>query len=133
MDSTNRNPGYLLGRLMAVIERMQQAALGNQINATVVDRYFSGASATPGVVFPRLLKNLRNHARKAKDDEQTAGLAGWLEGEVDRIVGGLQGFPPYLDLDQQGLFVVGYHHERHWLWLSKAEREASLPATPSQN
>jgi len=127
MDPTNSNPGYLLGRLMAVIERMQQAALGSQINATVVDRYFSGASATPGVVFPRLLKNLRNHARKAKDEEQTAGLAVWLEGEVDRIVVGLHGFPPYLDLDQQGLFVVGYHHERHWLWLSKTEREACQP------
>jgi len=132
MDPTNSNPGYLLGRLMAVIERMQQAALGNQINATVVDRYFSGASATPGVVFPRLLRNLRNHARKAKDEERTAALAGWLEGEVDRIVVGLHGFPPYLDLDQQGLFVVGYHHERHWLWLPKAEREASPSATRSQ-
>ncbi len=133
MDPTNSSPGYLLGRLMAVIERMQQAALGNQINATVVDRYFSGASATPGVVFPRLLKNLRNHARKAKDEEQTAGLAGWLEGEVDRIVVGLHGFPPYLDLDQQGLFVVGYHHERHWLWLRKSERETIPSAIPSQN
>jgi CRISPR-associated protein Csd1 len=124
MDPKNVNPGYLLGRLMAVIERMQQAALGNQINATVVDRYFGGASATPSVVFPRLLKNLRNHARKAKDESQTAGTAFWLEGEVDGIVKNLRGFPSHLDLQQQGLFVIGYHHERHWLWLPRAEREA---------
>lgn len=133
MDPKNTNTGYLLGRLMAAIERMQQAALGNQVNATVVDRYFGGASATPSVVFPRLLKNLRNHARKAKDESQTAGTAFWLEREVDGIVKNLHGFPPHLDLQQQGLFVIGYHHERHWLWLPHAEREALNAASAIQS
>jgi CRISPR-associated protein Csd1 len=122
MDPSNSNPGYLLGRLMAIVERMQQAALGGDLNASVVDRYFSGASATPAVVFPRLLKGMRNHARKAKDDEKTAGTAAWLESEADRVAACLQGFPAHLNLEQQGLFVLGYHHERHWLWLPKEQR-----------
>jgi CRISPR-associated protein Csd1 len=121
MDSTNTNPGYLLGRLMAVIERMQQTALGD-VNAGVVDRYFSGASATPAVVFPRLLKNMRNHAKKAKDGDSGA-VAAWLEREADGVMSRLNGFPAYLSLEQQGFFVLGYHHERHWLWLPRAERE----------
>lgn len=124
MDSDNRNPGYLLGRLMAVIERMQQVALGD-INASVVDRFFSGASATPQAVFPRLLKNLRHHARKAKDEAQSAGTAGWLEGQVDDIVAQLTAFPTHLDLEQQGLFVIGYHHQRNWLWMKKEDRETA--------
>jgi CRISPR-associated protein Csd1 len=120
MDPTNVQPGYLLGRLMAVIERMQVAALGD-VNASVVDRYFAGASANPASVFPRLVRGLRNHARKAKDDEQSGGTARWLEREVDAILSQFQGaFPPFLDLTQQGLFVIGYHQERHHLWKPRA-------------
>ena len=121
MDPTNTNPGYLLGRLMAVIERMQQAALG-EVGATVVDRFFSSASATPATAFPRLLKGFRHHASKAKDNDRSRGTAIWLERQADETMKGLQGFPAFLPLEQQGLFVLGYHHMRHWLWSSKEER-----------
>jgi CRISPR-associated protein Csd1 len=124
MDPGHTDPGYLLGRLMAVIERMQQLALGQDVNATVVDRYFSGASAAPASVVPRLLKNLRHHAAKAKDDEQRAGTAMWLERQADEILAGVVAFPRYLDLERQGLFVLGYHHQRHWLWMKREDREA---------
>jgi len=122
MNPTNRNPGYLLGRLLAVIERMQQEALGD-VNATVIDRYFSGASATPAIVFPRLMKGLRHHAAKARDNERSAGTVRWLESEVDRIACPVDRFPATLTLDEQGLFILGYHHERHWLWMKKEDRE----------
>lgn len=121
MDPNNKAQGYLLGRLMAVIERMQQIALGD-VNASVVDRFFSGASATPSVVFPRLLKNLRHHARKAADNNKKVG---WLERLADQIMSGLSGFPPHLDLEQQGLFVLGYHHQRNALWTKKEDREGT--------
>jgi len=132
MDSTNIQPGYLLGRLMAVLERLQQEALGD-VNATVVDRFFAAASATPQAVFPRLLKSARHHARKAADDPRHRGTATWLDRQIDTVLAplGVQepsrgmrytGFPPYLSLDQQGLFMLGYHQQRHWLWLSKEER-----------
>lgn len=123
MDPNNQDPGYLLGRLMAIIERMQQVALGD-LNASVIDRFFSGASATPQTVFPRLLKNLRHHARKAKDEAQGARSASWLERQVDDIMANLTGFPSHLGLEQQGLFVLGYHHQRNWLWTKKEDRES---------
>lgn len=133
MDPANTQPGYRLGRLLAVLERLQQVAVGD-VNATVVDRFFGAASASPQSVFPRLLKNARHHARKAMDDSRDAGAAIWLERQIDQILAplGVQGhrqglaytgFPAYLPLDQQGLFVLGYHHQRHWLWLPKEERE----------
>jgi CRISPR-associated protein Csd1 len=126
MDPSNTQPGYLLGRLIAVIERLQQEALGD-VNAGVVDRYFSAASATPRAVFTRLLKNARHHARKAKDDPSHAGAGRWLDGLIDEIAARFDpkhnGFPAHLDLEQQGLFVLGYHQQRHWLWQPKAERE----------
>lgn len=131
MDPTNTQPGYLLGRLMAVIERLQQLALAD-VNASVVDRYFSAASASPRAVFVRLLKSARHHARKAKDEPSTAGSARWLERQLDEIAAffdpGHNGFPAWLGLEQQALFVLGYHHQRHTLW-TKREQRADAPAT----
>lgn len=123
MDRENKSPGYLLGRLMAVVERMQQLALGN-VNATVVDRFFGGASATPVAVVPRLLKNMRNHAAKARGESSKAATATWLEKEVDAILADVNTIPAHLPIEQQGMFVIGYHHERHWLWSRKEDREA---------
>lgn len=126
LDPQNTSPGYLLGRLMAVLERLQQVAL-KDLNASVIDRYFGSASATPKAVFTRLLKNARHHARKAFDDERTAGTARWLDKLIDEITAsfdpGRNGFPAYLTLEEQGLFVLGYHQQRHWLWLSKEKRD----------
>jgi CRISPR-associated protein Csd1 len=127
MDPANNNEGYVLGKMMAVVERIQQAAQPS-VNTTVVDRYFSGASAAPRSVFVRLLKNARHHVSKAKDDEKTAGLAFRLDRLLDSLSNSFDvknnGFPAFLDLNHQGLFVLGYHQMRHWLWLSGEEREA---------
>jgi CRISPR-associated protein Csd1 len=132
MDPENTEPGYLLGRMMAVLERLQQLALGADVNATVIDRYFGAASATPQSVFPRLLKNARHHARKAGDTPQ-GGTAIWLDRQLDAIAAAMKvdrraygpdaGFPAHLSLEQQGLFVLGYHQQRHWLRMKKEDRE----------
>lgn len=129
-DPNNHQPGYVLGALLAVLERLQQLAQGD-INATLVDRYFSGASATPRTVFVRLLKNARHHASKARQ-EGNRGLALRLEKLIDELASAFtapgraypanNNFPPYLDLEQQGLFVLGYHQMRKWLWLPEEER-----------
>lgn len=138
MDPTNTQPGYLLGRLMAVIERLQQEALGD-VNASVVDRYFAAASATPRAVFTRLLRSARHHARKAEDEPSTAKTARWLDRQIDEIASRFDparnGFPPHLGLEQQGLFVLGYHQQRHFLWMNKEERDAWMArwqANPDQ-
>jgi CRISPR-associated protein Csd1 len=134
MDPDNTEPGYLLGRMMAVLERLQQLALGADVNATVIDRYFGAASATPQAVYPRLLKNARHHARKAEDGtEAQSNTAKWLDRQLDEIAAALKvdrraygpgaGFPAHLPLEQQGLFLLGYHHQRHWLWMKKEDRE----------
>lgn len=139
MDPANTQTGYLLGRLIAVIERLQQVALGPDVNATVVDRYFAAASATPRAVFTRLLRNARHHVRKAADEPKTAAAARWLDNQIDAIASRFDparnGFPAHLDLEQQALFVLGYHQQRHFLWMSKDERAATNAreqATPNQ-
>jgi CRISPR-associated protein Csd1 len=136
LDPCNVSPGYLLGQLMAVLEHAQQLAM--DANATVVDRYFSGASAAPRSVFVRLLKNSQHHLRKADDDASKAGKAFLLKRLIDQIADrfdpGSNGFPARLSVEQQGLFVLGYHQMRRWLWLKAEERaewEGEFPQAPA--
>lgn len=134
MDPTVTSQGYVLGRLLAVIERLQLETMPN-VNASVIDRYFSGASASPKSVFVRLLKNSRHHVSKLKGEGVKYGQALRWEKIIDEIAERFDpkhnGFPAFLDLEQQGLFILGYHQMRHWLWLSKEERDAWQREHPS--
>jgi CRISPR-associated protein Csd1 len=135
LDPINESPGYLLGQLMAVLERAQQLAM--DANATIVDRYFNGASAAPRSVFVRLLKNSQHHLRKTEEDTGKAGMAFLLKRLVDQIADRFDpkanGFPARLSIEQQGLFVLGYHQMRRWLWMNATERsewDAQFPDAP---
>jgi CRISPR-associated protein Csd1 len=136
LDPMNESPGYLLGQLMALLERAQQLAM--DANATVVDRYFSGASASPRAVFVRLLKNSQHHLRKAEDEAAKRGTAFLIKRLIDQIAfrfdPKLNGFPARLNTEQQGLFVLGYHQMRRWLWMSAEDRvewEARFSTLPT--
>ena len=59
LDEANINVGYRLGRLFAVLEKIQEEA-NPGINATIRDRYYGAASSRPVTVFSTLLK-LKNH------------------------------------------------------------------------
>ena len=109
LDLTNRQPAYLLGRLLAVIDHIQQDALGS-VNASLVDRYYGSASSTPGVVFPSLLRRSQHHLSKLRKEK--TGLAVNREKLLQEAMGGLQSFPRTLTLQAQGLFALGFHHQR---------------------
>ena len=112
LDPNERNAAYRLGRLFAVYEEVQLKALG-KVNATIKDRYFGAASATPASIFPMLDRNSVHHLSTLRKKDK-AGLAGWFEGEIDRIFSGLDNteFPRSLPLQDQGRFALGYHHQR---------------------
>ncbi|MCG6117661.1 MAG: type I-C CRISPR-associated protein Cas8c/Csd1 [Aquimonas sp.] len=110
LDQENTNVAYRLGRLFAVLERIQEEA-NPGLNATIRDRYFGSASSNPLAVFPTL-NRLKNH-HLAKIDSR--GRAQNLEKLVGSIIDGLPAdapFPPSLALADQGRFAVGYYHQR---------------------
>ena len=112
LDRDNDNPAYLLGRLFAVYENIQQAALGYNLNATIKDRYFGAASATPASVFPLLERGSAPHLASLRKSG-SGGLAHWFDTEIDGILGLLSTtFPRSLRLEDQGRFAIGYHHQR---------------------
>lgn len=133
LNKENRNIGYLLGRLFAVMERAQQGALG-EINATIRDRYIGAASSTPARVFQPLLRNCQNHLSKLRKERQW--LANRLERELDEIVGnrlGDDGLPKTLDMDDQGAFFIGYYQERYDLWHSKETNDEKSSDAENEN
>lgn len=125
LDPDNTNPAYRLGRLFAVLERAQSAALPG-LNATIKDRYFAAASATPARVFPLLIKNATHHLALLKKGEN-GGLGHWLEKELGTIWLELEAdMPRSLPLEDQGRFIAGYYHQR---W-TKADKNKVVEDTP---
>jgi CRISPR-associated protein Csd1 len=111
LDPHSTHPGYLLGRLFAELESAQRGALGNEVNATLRDRYYGAASATPASVFPMLLRNLQHHLSNMRKKDK-GGLAHKIEGEIGTIIDGLSDrFPRSLRIEDQGRFAIGYYHQ----------------------
>lgn len=101
-------PAYLLGRLFAVLEKVQQEAIGD-MNASIKDRYFTSACASPKTVFPTLLRLSQHWISKAEfgyaSDNRIEKIMNLLDVEKNP-------FPAHLTLDEQGIFVLGYYHQR---------------------
>ena len=112
LDLDYPNPAYLCGRLLAVLEEAQRAAI-RDINTTVADRFYGTASTAPASVFGRLLKGVKPHLAKLQRDNPGAHYA--IQGRLEEILSRLtaeQAFPRTLNLEQQGLFSLGYYHQR---------------------
>lgn len=115
---------YQLGRLFAVLERLQYAALGN-VNASIKDRYFGAAMANPGVVMPRLIRLSTAHAAKADRSGR------WLDKLMGQIMDRFpsKSWPHTLTLEAQGLFAVGYYQQREDFFRKAASADAEQPET----
>jgi CRISPR-associated protein Csd1 len=118
LDPTLQEPGYLLGRLLALLDKLQQDALGS-VNATLVDRYYGSASTTPGAVFPTLIRRSQHHLSRLRKDR--LGQAVNQEKLLQAICQPLARFPRTLTLDQQGLFALGFHHQRQEFFTPRSE------------
>jgi len=115
LDTKNKNQAYLLGRLFAVLEKAQQEAIPGA-GATVRDRFWGAASATPRTVFPHLLSLKNHHVSKIQADNPHRAL--FFEKLFGEIIDNIEssGFPPNLTMDEQGLFCIGYYHQRQDLF-----------------
>jgi CRISPR-associated protein Csd1 len=114
LDPENRDPGYLLGRLFALYEHVQTAALGRNLNSTIKDRFYGAAASTPRKVFTLLDKGSVNHLSKIAKEKK--GYAVSLEKQIAAIMEhfnpSADPFPAFLTADQQSLFAVGYYHQK---------------------
>lgn len=114
LNKEETNPAYLLGRLFAVLEKTQQDALPG-LNRTVRESYYASASATPAMVFPRLLRLYNHHL--AKLETGRAIVRDRLVQEILDTIGIV--FPKRLDLSGQGIFALGYYQQKQDFYTKK--------------
>jgi len=112
-DPTNTNTGYRLGRLFAVLEKIQSDA-NPGINATIRDRFYGAASSTPVTVFGNLMRLSNHHLSKL--EKEKPGLFVVRKKLVGEIMCLISEFPTHLDLSDQGRFAIGYYHQTQDLW-----------------
>ena len=117
LDKMNRSPAYLLGRLLAVLEKIQWKALGIE---TIRERYYGAFSTSPVTVYPQLMKLKNHHLAKMSTGQY------FYENLIGEIIDGLDGegiIPRQLNLEDQGRFAVGYYHQRQDLKYKKEESD----------
>lgn len=114
-EETNYQP-YLLGRLFAVLEGLQEKA-NPGINATIRDKYFSSASATPAIAFPTLIRLAQAHLKKLD-----TGARIYYDKQLGEIMGRIDAsYPARLSLQDQGVFQLGYYHQTQKRYTKKED------------
>jgi CRISPR-associated protein Csd1 len=123
---------YHCGRLLSELEAIQRAALG-KINATIVDRYYGSASSTPQSGFAPLLSGVQAHLSKLRKNK--TGTFEAKQRALEEILkhfpvkAGVPQFPSSLTVREQGIFAIGYYHQRA---ANRAAAEAFKAARESQ-
>lgn len=104
LNEGSTNVPYRLGRLFAVLEK-SQSDTNRELKSTITSKYFSSAATTPATVFPVLLKLAQHHIAKSDWGFKSNQ---WIE----EVLAGVDEFPAYLNLEDQGMFMLGYYHQK---------------------
>jgi CRISPR-associated protein Csd1 len=132
LDQQNHDPAYVCGRLLAILESIQRQALGD-IGSTIIDRFFGTASSAPASVFGTLLRGSQAHLAKLRKTRPAAWAA--LQQRLEEVAAPLKRLPRVLTLQEQGLFALGYYHQRAAdrarAKARKAARETETPDGPA--
>ena len=139
LNEETTNTAYRLGRLFAILERIQIANAKKdnpkrELNSTIKDRFFSSASASPKTVFPNLLKLSQDHLSQL--GKRKKGYEIYFQKQLGEIMQGIEafrsesdnGFPAILTMEEQGLFMLGYYQQR----FNKKEDEKETQAETQQ-
>lgn len=126
LNEENDNQGYLLGRLFALLDKVQVDALGD-VNAGIRERYMSAASTTPARVFPQLLKLAQHHISKSAWGGRIDGLVQEVVSKIDN-----EGFPKTLSYDDQGEFYIGFYQQHEALYKKSKKSDGIAKADTAE-
>jgi len=113
LNNEFNEPAYLLGRLFATYEKIQEDDGGN---VNIKSNYFASASVTPASIFPNIVKSGELYLGK---------LQGGLKITREKLIGEIMSLlpaaplPKNLSFEEQNLFVLGYYHQRQDFFTKK--------------
>lgn len=111
LNEESKNVPYILGRLFAVLENLQENA-NPGLNSTIKDRYFNSACSTPSIIFPVLTKLSEHHLKKIRSDKRRViYFEKYIRQLLNKIEMKDRAFPLRLSLEEQGAFILGYYHQ----------------------
>ena len=110
LNEESTNPAYTLGRLFRVMEEIQLASTGWNVNRSIKDSYFNSAASTPLSVFGKLFALSNYHLKKLMRDKPGLGKKlGDLESE---LAAKLTSPPPARSTQEEVVcFYLGYYHQ----------------------
>ena len=110
LNEESTNPAYTLGRLFRVMEEIQLASTGWNVNRSIKDSYFNSAASTPLSVFGKLFALSNYHLKKLMRDKPGLGKKlGDLESE---LAAQLTSPPPARSTQEEVVcFYLGYYHQ----------------------
>nr|WP_237550527.1 type I-C CRISPR-associated protein Cas8c/Csd1 [Streptomyces sp. SID8354] len=109
LNATSTEPGYVCGRIMAMLEAIQRKAMP-KVNTTITDKYLTTAVVSPRAVLTRLRIGARPHLRTIARTSEPAARA--MEIRMREAFDLLDDLPAHLNAEQQALFILGYEHQR---------------------
>ena len=118
LNPASASPAYHCGRLLAVLERLQERAIateGRKLNRTVIDKHMAQAMALPASVFPRLILDAERYCSKLRRSDRPAdrGAGVAIRKEIEELTETIgSAFPRALPIGEQGQFVLGCYHQR---------------------
>ena len=119
-DPNHKSSAYHCGAAMAVHAAIQNAAMRN-VNATIVQRYYSSASQMPALVLGQVSRLSAYHLEKIENE--------WLRKEYEKALNEAycaigNEIPVTLTLEEQAYFALGYRQMCAKLQREKNERIA---------
>ena len=117
-DPKHKSSAYHCGAVMAVHAAIQNVAMKN-VNATIVQRYYSSASQMPALVLGQVSRLSAYHLDKIENE--------WLRKQYEDALNGAycaigNEIPATLTLEQQAYFALGYRQMCTKLQKDKNER-----------
>lgn len=136
LDPRNTNPCYIAGRLFAHYEQIQRASArvdgGSEPKATFADKHLAGALTDPRTALTvgekQVVGWLVRLRRSGKDYHYRRDLD-----ELVALLDPDHPIPARASLDDQAIFILGYHHQRAHVQHRWAEHKAGLANSDAES
>ncbi|MES2200513.1 MAG: type I-C CRISPR-associated protein Cas8c/Csd1 [Chlamydiota bacterium] len=119
LDTYNKSPGYLLGRLFAVLD-LTRKQLRKQKEAPSAHSFYKMASTSPKKTFSFLLKRHLFHTPCL-----LLTHSNYFNTLKDSILGSILEFPLILSLTAQGEFAIGYYQQKQKIFIDTRKGQFS--------